>query len=469
MNHALLRQKLQSIEALSSHNGDTATRFGEHLEALDDWHLLRINPLRFASQAGLQRRAALDYFVLGVKVGLFDFVWHTVCPWCGSVSGRCDSFEDLSTEPFFCLFCHAELPRTMDTEVETAFTINPEIKELKIDPFRNRKSYWRYFFSPNARVPRKLRQFLDKIVRGYHSVAPDEVVTVQIPGEPGEQYRLLSLDRHSTLFLNLSEAGSDCKTEVDLLPAGFSTQETCLPAGSAVHARNLGQERTGFLVLLNDEDEFHDVLLHNPVKPIPYLTGKMLLNHQTFRDVFRMETLRADLKLDIRSVVLLFTDLKGSTQLYDRCGDSTAYQLIQEHFKELGAAVIHHRGAIVKTMGDAVMASFSSAEDGLAAALEMLERIDGLNQRLGLADSDLGLNVGLHQGPTLAVNANDALDYFGQTVNVAARVQGLAQAGEIWFTEPLRRAVGKAARGQKPTRRKVRLRGVDQETVVYRL
>lgn len=469
MNHTLLLHKITSIAALSRYNGNTGRQFAEALEQLSDWHLNRINPLRFASESHLDRAAALEYFVLGVKVGLFDFIWNTVCPWCGSISGQCHRFDQVTTEPFFCLFCHARLPRTMDVEVETAFTLNPEIKDVRIDPFSNLKSYWRFFFSPNARVPRPLREYLNEILREFTALAPDETADIVLPWKAGEQYRLISLDRHSTVFFDIEADGPSGPIEIDLLPGGFSSEHATLGPEGALRVRNLGDDICGCVVVLNDEDTFHDILLHNPVKPIPYLTGKMLLNNQTFREVFRMDSLRPDLKLDIRSLVLLFTDLKGSTAMYDTRGDAVAYELIQEHFVELTEAVRNHAGAIVKTMGDAVMASFSTAKQAVAAAIEMLERMERLNQRLDLDDGSLGLKVGLHQGPTLAVHANDTLDYFGQTVNVAARVQGLANAGEIWFTEPLRVAVRRAPKGYRAKKHIVRLRGVDQDTIVFQM
>ncbi len=470
MEHALLLQKIKSIASLARHNGATGERFAEALTQLDDWDLRRINPLRFAKTADLPREVAVDYFVLGVKVGLFDFLWHTICPWCGSVTGECRSFDQLSTEPFFCLFCHAELPRSLDVEIETAFNINPEIKEVRIDPFGNLKDYWRFYFSPNARVPPKLRAYLKEIRRTYVAIQPDQSEIVRCDWNAGDTYRLISLDRHATLFFTVSDGTSACESEVDLLPSGFSSQQICVsPDGEGLRVRNLGDDVTGCILVYNDEDRFHDVLLHNPIRPIPFLTGKMLLNNQTFRDVFRMHSLRSDLKLDIRSVVLLFTDLKGSTRLYDMRGDAAAYELIQEHFRELTEAAYQHHGAIVKTMGDAVMASFSTSRDALAAALEMMQRMHRLNDRQDLSDCSLGLKVGLHQGPTLAVNANDKLDFFGQTVNIAARVQGLAKAGEIWFTEPLRRAAGKVAKGHKIARQKVHLRGLGEDTVVFKL
>ena len=124
----------------------------------------------------------------------------------------------------------------------------------------------------------------------------------------------------------------------------------------------------------------------------------------------------------------MFTDLKGSTALYDRVGDIVAYDLVREHFRVLQEIVASEAGAVVKTIGDAVMATFSTPDRALAAALRMRDSVHSLK-------NDLLIKIGIHEGPCLAVTLNDRLDYFGQTVNVAARVQSLADSRAIFATK----------------------------------
>ena len=82
-------------------------------------------------------------------------------------------------------------------------------------------------------------------------------------------------------------------------------------------------------------------------------------------------------------------------------------------------------GAIVKTIGDAVMAVFDNPVEATSAALEM---IDALNEFNHTISQELILKVGIHRGHSMAVTDNERIDYFGQSVNIAARVQGLADA-----------------------------------------
>src|SRR5829696_8128146 len=67
----------------------------------------------------------------------------------------------------------------------------------------------------------------------------------------------------------------------------------------------------------------------------PFLTAKQLLTNQTFRDIFRADTLNVDQRLKITSLTFLFTDLKGSTELYERVGDLAAFDLVRAHFRVL--------------------------------------------------------------------------------------------------------------------------------------
>ena len=129
---------------------------------------------------------------------------------------------------------------------------------------------------------------------------------------------------------------------------------------------------------------------------------------------------------------IVFTDLKGSTELYERIGDLNVLALVQQHFERLTLVTVRHNGAIIKTLGDAVMAAFMRPADTVKAALAMRSEIARFNAER--TEPDLILKVGLHRGAAIAVTFNDRLDYFGQSVNIAARVEALADGGEICLT-----------------------------------
>jgi class 3 adenylate cyclase len=166
---------------------------------------------------------------------------------------------------------------------------------------------------------------------------------------------------------------------------------------------------------------------------------------------------------------LLFTDLKGSTEMYDKIGDLKAFALVQQHFVHLNKAVTDNRGAVVKTIGDAVMAAFDNPADAMNASLEMLDEIKKFNQEQ--SDGEAILKIGIHRGTSIAVTLNDQLDYFGQTVNIAARVQGLAGADEICLSEYFFKAPGvKEALGKRQAiPEDASLKGVSETMKIYRI
>jgi len=206
--------------------------------------------------------------------------------------------------------------------------------------------------------------------------------------------------------------------------------------------------------------------------PAVYVSGLDCLHVPLFRQMFESDTLSLRESLAISQVCIMFTDIKGSTELYDRLGDSTAYGLVRDHFDVLFKAVEDHHGVIVKTIGDSVMASFRRPADGVAAALGIREAFAGFNRRENLKNEVI-VKIGLHAGPTIMVNLNNRLDYFGQVVNMAARIQGTADGGQIVVSSAVRQDADAVARMKgrvKALRRRVEnLKGISARQTTFRL
>ena len=215
--------------------------------------------------------------------------------------------------------------------------------------------------------------------------------------------------------------------------------------------------------------EYPEIPEHfRPVEFKPILTARQLLSTQTFRTLFRSQTLATSEGLGVRNLTFLFTDLRDSTQMYDLIGDATAYNLVRLHFDALEAVISGYGGAIVKTIGDAIMATFVDPASGVQAAIAMCERMEEFNRS---ASADLVLKVGMHRGHAIAVTSNDQMDYFGQTVNIAARIQGLAHAREVCLSEDVYRADGveTVLAGRPIEREASTMKGVAEEIAVYRM
>ncbi len=105
-----------------------------------------------------------------------------------------------------------------------------------------------------------------------------------------------------------------------------------------------------------------------------------------------------------------------------------AYNIVRDHFAFLAAIVRSHDGAVVKTIGDAVMAAFGDPAEAVKAALAIQADIATFN---ATREKALVVKLGVHTGGSVIVNLNERLDYFGSTVNMAARLQGQSEGGDI--------------------------------------
>ena len=125
------------------------------------------------------------------------------------------------------------------------------------------------------------------------------------------------------------------------------------------------------------------------------LTARDVTSMQLFRDLFATEVLSSDQQIGIGNLTLLFTDLKSSTQLYATIGDAPAYSNVKKHFDYLMEIIRINNGAIVKTIGDSVMAVFTEEVSALKASLHIQRNIDVLNSEL---TQPLQVKIGFHSG-----------------------------------------------------------------------
>ncbi|HUM67292.1 MAG TPA: adenylate/guanylate cyclase domain-containing protein [Chloroflexota bacterium] len=157
-----------------------------------------------------------------------------------------------------------------------------------------------------------------------------------------------------------------------------------------------------------------------------------LINVPGFRQLIYNQTVPEGQWLGVKQLVIFFSDLRQSTAFYHRRGDAEAYHWVNEHFRVMFAAVEQFGGTAVKTIGDGIMGVFTEPVGALKAIATGMEGLARLNNMGGLADGDrLVLKVGMHQGSCIVVTLNGRLDYFGETVNIASRLAGLAKGSDV--------------------------------------
>jgi class 3 adenylate cyclase len=324
------------------------------------------------------------------------------------------------------------------------------------------------FWSSGVELPENLEAIVEDITLEALELPPGEkaILSLNIP----EKF-IIIFDpvTHATRFIDVKGEPARERQTLSLLFDGVTAPSGPIelrPGPLRLSLENHHDVRVLPAVWVADE-RLHALLARRR----PYLTAKRLLSNQTFRDLYRTEILDVDQRLKITSMTFLFTDLRGSTELYERVGDLVAFDLVKAHFHVLTDSVVAEAGAVVKTIGDAVMATFPTPERAIAAALRMREGMRRLNE--AQQREDLCLKIGIHEGSCLAVTLNDRQDYFGQTVNMAARVQGMADARAILATgavveDPQSSVLLKAA-GIRPEARAAVLRGIPDEITLYEI
>ncbi|MEX0409167.1 adenylate/guanylate cyclase domain-containing protein [Aquibium sp. LZ166] len=454
----------------NSADADCVTAMQQLVDEGSDRSLCRINLLSFAAARGLDEEKVIAAFLHAASLGMFDISWNVLCPGCGGVLETNASLKTVIKEEYVCSLCAAGYAPTLDELVEVTFTVNPRVRRIAGHtpeqlpvPEYLRQIYW----GSGIDLPEEgYEELIDRLVIESVEVLAGEkvVLSLHLP----EQFIIVFEPvTHSVQFIDVKGEPTRERQSLTLVYTREHDQNQTLemqpgPVRFAIENRTEARVLPAVFIA---GDELHDVLARRR----PFLTATRLLTNQTFRDLHRTDTVSIDQRLKITSLTFLFTDLRGSTELYERVGDLAAFDLVQEHFRVLNEIVASEAGAVVKTIGDAVMATFPTPDRALSAALRMREAMQRMN--LASGRDDLVLKIGMHEGPCIAVSMNERQDYFGQTVNIASRVQALASAQEIFATDAVVGDVKSAdllkAQALVPVSQNAVLRGMERELTLY--
>ena len=438
----------------------------------DDHELNRINVLDFSKRTGLDEERVISGFLHASRLGLFDLTWNVLCPGCSGVLDAHSTLKSLRQDEYQCGMCACGYEASVDEQVEVAFTVSSKVRRIAAhDP--NALPIWEYFkqvfWSSGVDLNKEMFESLtDEVTLDALELPAGEkaVLSLQLPPQFIIVFEPVT---HSAQFIDVQGEPTKERQQLSLIYSnGHRPVETVTmrPGPLRLALDNQAGVRVLPTIFIAAE------ALHRLIgKRKPFLTAKRMLTNQTFRDVFKADNLNIDQRLKITSLTFLFTDLKGSTALYERVGDLAAFDLVRAHFHALLEIISTEKGAVVKTIGDAVMATFNRPEQALAAGLRIRGAMDKLNVERGT--NDLVVKIGIHEGSCLAVMLNERQDYFGQTVNIAARVQGLSTSQAIHITGPVIDAPAVAAILDKaaitPIQKQAALRGIADKIVVYEI
>jgi class 3 adenylate cyclase len=454
-----------------SADADAASAIETLVQEGRDADLCRVNVVDFAARNGLGEDQTIAAFLHASRLGIFDMAWNVLCPGCGGVLSSNGSLKTMDRAQYNCALCATDYEATLDDVVEVTFTVDPRVRKIAghdpqslplVDYFRQ------IFWGSGFDIPEDVERRLDDVLLDSMELPAGERATMSFQ-LPAAFVIVFDPVTHSTQFIETQgEPTRERQTLSFVLNTLRAPNETVVlrPGPLRLTLENRTQERTlpGLWIA---NDALHDLLSRRR----PFLTAKRLLTNQTFRDLYRTDAFDQNQRFKITSLTFLFTDLKGSTALYDRVGDLVAFDLVNAHFGLLADIVAAESGAVVKTIGDAVMATFPTPDRAVAAALRMREAM----QRLSLDHDgvEFTLKIGIHEGPCLAVMLNDRQDYFGQTVNIASRIQNLAVSRSIFATASVVAHPGSqqiiSEAGLTPIAQNLPLRGVAQEMQFFEI
>ncbi|HTL48950.1 MAG TPA: DUF5939 domain-containing protein [Verrucomicrobiae bacterium] len=375
-----------------------AAALAAYLGAADAMELRHVRPYAFADARGLSRRRTLETFLFATRAGMLEMTWRVLCPLCRGSAADNQSLSDVR-EAQHCASCRIDYSANFDQFVELTFRPVPSLRTIPEQLFCVGGPQ----LTPHIRIQVLLK--------------PGEAREVKACLEPG-RYRMRALKIPGGRMADVTRSDSEAAYEVSLPEKNWPEAPASIQASCAWKISNPTKTEQLFVferMAWNDDAA----------------TAAEVIALQTFRDLFSREALRPGEQISVGAVTLLFTDLKGSTRLYREVGDAPAFGAVMEHFKLLREIIGRHGGAVVKTIGDSVMAVFMRPLPALQAMLEAQARLalpaEGIRP--------LRLKAGIHNGPCIAVTLNEKLDYFGSTTNLAARLTGVSTGEDIVISE----------------------------------
>lgn len=425
-------------DSLKAQGADEPTldRLYEYLHRADDISIQRMRPYALADGWELPRRTVLETFLRATRAGMLDMYWDLLCPECRGVAEDHARLGDVHSESH-CSTCQIDFSANFDHNVEVIFRPNPSVRTVD--------AAVEFCVGSPQRQPHIIFSLI---------VPPREQLPISTLLGAG-RYRLSASGIEGSQMLAALTGAPDAK---DFHADSVGWNKEVEPIGLAPKIR-----------LINGTDFAQTFQLEHTVWSDQAATAADVTTLQVFRDLFSNEVLRPGEEISIGSTTLMFTDLRNSTKLYREIGDAPAFGRVREHFEILERAIADEGGSIVKTMGDSVMAAFRKPVSAIRAIWNVQQEI----MRRG--NPPLSLKAGIHHGPCIAVNLNDRLDYFGSTVNIAARLPHFSNGGEAILSGVIRgdqEVIEFLERNAQPnslSRFESQIRGFDQPMDMWRI
>lgn len=430
-----LDRAVETIEA-SPHGHGLAKNLAQYATTRQEVDVVKMRPLELARHWNAAPRHAVEACLEATRAGLLNLRWDILCPRCRVAKSVSSGLDEMPTGAH-CDTCNIDYDRDFSRNVELSFQPASGIRPI---------AYGEYcLFGPGS--------------------MPHVVAQIAVPA--GQTRELDARFAAGPYRLRTLEAGPETDIEYD----GGAFPKVVFD-GESIHPDDA--PASGKVTFVNEGPHHRIFVIEELAWERDALTADRVTALQAFRDLFSDQVLRPGDEVAIQRVALMFTDLRRSTALYESIGDARAYALVRDHFAVLTEIVRRHDGGVVKTIGDAVMAAFPDPANCLAAALEIQDAVAAFNERHAAdleAEQAAMIKIGIHEGPCIAVTLNERLDYFGTTVNMAARLESQSRGGDIVLSHAIADdpAVAPLLADRELSRESAELRGFDTPVPFLRL
>lgn len=395
--------------------------------------VVHMRPIELAEKWGLPEEDVIEVFMQAMDVGLFDMRWDILCPQCRVSKAETAGLHNLP-KGIHCDSCNIDFSINFEDNIEMTFMPASWLRHIESVSFCMLSAQ----LTPHIVVQLRISSGKDAVLE--HNLKPGN-------------YRIRSLEDKVFNEFEVSET--------DTLFPDIILKDDSLEVSPAKNKQ---------LKLINKTKWDRYFIIEDLSFKRSALTVPKTLALHAFRQLCPEQLVKPGDSIGISNITILFTDLKDSTAFYQQVGETKAYRIVREHFGFLSGIIAKNKGAIVKTIGDSVMAVFSDPMEAFLASMEIEAKLDDFNKQ---NECDIIIKIALNQQGCISVNLNNIMDYFGSGVNVAARLLGFSDLNQFIISNSIRHEpnISKLIQNLKLqcTKHQKFVKGVEKPIIFYKV
>jgi eukaryotic-like serine/threonine-protein kinase len=395
---AAQRQRLHSrLDQLRRKDIDprVVDTLGQFLENASDLEVARIRPIAFAERFGLEPRQVINACFEGTRLGVFTLLWDIICPSCRIPSSVQDTLAAIKDHGY-CEACNLDFGIDLAESVELIFRVSAEIRGVTTAIYCIGGPAWSRHIVAQVRLAAGERFACEtNLAEGTYVVR-------------GQQLPF-------TIELRVTHGSLVKRVELSLSKPPYAPRIALAVDSQVIH-------------LCNDSAVDQQIRIERTAGRHDALSAARASTMAVFRELFPGEVLSADQIVSVAHLTVMRVHILATQQLYDLLGDGSAFKKIRTALQAIILMVKEHAGAVVKTIGEGVLASFPDTTSAVHCAIELLRQF---------AEQELPITIAVHQGAAMVATLEDRLDYFGRTLQTLELLLRTAPAHSVQITSTI--------------------------------